>query len=117
LTFQSFQNELRNIAVNSRLISSATLNKMRLAPILLGLQRKPRNQPSSGRARSNSIDIDEDEWDMQYDLKKPDQIIIADDRNLYHLFGESIFTAPQEDLLEGQSMSYFNPPLIIRGVS
>ena len=89
---------------------------MRLAPILLGLQRKTREQPSSGRARSNSIDIDEDEWDMQCDLKKPDQIIIADDRNLYHLFGASIFTAPQEDILEGWSISYFNPTLIIRGI-
>jgi Protein of unknown function (DUF3684) len=95
----SFLIELRNIAVNNRLISSATLNKMRKAPILLGSQRKPRS--TKGHQRSGSADFDEDDWDLQYDLRKPNQILIADDTNGYQLFGDSIFTAPQEDILEG----------------
>jgi hypothetical protein len=96
----SFLVELRNIAVNNRLISSATLNKMKKAPILLGAQRKLRNAEKD-QQRSGSIDFDEDEWDFQYDLRKADQILIADDTNGYQLFGDSIFTAPQEDILEG----------------
>jgi hypothetical protein len=81
---------------------------MKAAPILLGMQRKLRSVPSSGRQRSNSIDIyEEDDWDIQYDLRKPNQIVIADDNNAYHVFGDSIFTAPQEDILEGQSWYSF----------
>lgn len=86
--------------MNNRLISSATLNKMKKAPILLGSQRKPRNS-RKGNQRSGSLDFDEDDWDLQYDLRKADQILIADDTNGYQLFGDSIFTAPQEDILEG----------------
>ncbi|KAF9219210.1 hypothetical protein BS17DRAFT_798263 [Gyrodon lividus] len=44
---------------------------------------------------------DEDGWEELHDLQKPGEIVIADDTNAYQLFGDSIFTAPQEDLLEG----------------
>ena len=47
-------------------------------------------------------DVDEDDWDLQYDLRRADQIVIADDTNGYQLFGDQIFTAPQEDLLESE---------------
>jgi Protein of unknown function (DUF3684) len=53
---------------------------------------------------SSPLDLDEDDWDMLYDLKKAEEIIIADDTNAYQVFGDSIFTAPQEDILEGQSI-------------
>ncbi|KAJ6558581.1 hypothetical protein DFH09DRAFT_1037162 [Mycena vulgaris] len=83
----NFLSELRNIAVNNRQISSATLNKMKKAPILLGTLRR-------------GGDPDDDERDLQYDLKRPDQIVIADDNNALQNFGDSLFTAPQEDILE-----------------
>jgi len=78
---------------------------MKVSPVLLGMQRKVRTLPSGGRQRSNSIGIDDEEedWDMQYDLKKPAQIVVADDIHAYQVFGDSVFTAPQEDILEGQS--------------
>ncbi|KAJ7129825.1 hypothetical protein C8R43DRAFT_1026002 [Mycena crocata] len=85
----NFLSELRNIAVNQRQITSGTLTKMKKAPILLGTLRK------------GSSDLDEDEKDLQYDLKRPDQIVIADDNNALQNFGDSLFTAPQEDILEG----------------
>ncbi|KAJ6607773.1 hypothetical protein B0H10DRAFT_2070382 [Mycena sp. CBHHK59/15] len=86
----NFLSELRNIAVNVRLISSATVTKMKRAPILLGSFR-----------RDVTGDAEYDEQDLRYDLKRPDEIVIADDNNALQNFGDSLFTAPQEDILEG----------------
>jgi hypothetical protein len=73
---------------------------MKKAPVLLGSQRKPRNL-GKGHQRSGLVDLDEEDWDLQFDLRRADQILIADDTNGYQLFGDSVFTAPQEDILEG----------------
>ncbi len=108
----SYLTELRNIAINRRLISPSIMTRMRKAPILFGSRRvratkvseKTRN--SSGDA---SHDLDDDEWDTQYDLLKPGSVVVADDTNAYQIFGDAIFTAPQEDLLEGKQnvFNYF----------
>ena len=74
---------------------------MKRSPILLGLQRKPKKQAKS------ADDWDEDEWDIIYELKRPNEIIIADDTHAYQAFGDSLFTAPQEDIIEGKE----SPPL------
>ncbi|EDR11411.1 uncharacterized protein LACBIDRAFT_313549 [Laccaria bicolor S238N-H82] len=88
--------ELRNIAINSRMISAGTIAKMTHSSVLLGSQRKAKKIP-----RENDVDdLDEDEWNVVYDLKKPDQIIISDDTHAYQVFGDSLFIAPQEDILE-----------------
>lgn len=50
---------------------------------------------------------DEDDWDYQDDLLLPNKVAVADDNNAYRLFGDRIFCAPQEDILEGTSSSYF----------
>ncbi|KAJ7594698.1 hypothetical protein C8J56DRAFT_927422 [Mycena floridula] len=89
-----FFGELRNIAVNSRNISSGTMARMKKSAILLGSQRKALNEKTS------TVDPEEDDYDLQYDLKRPDEIVIADDSIAYQFFGQSIFTAPQEDILE-----------------
>ncbi|KIM45164.1 hypothetical protein M413DRAFT_428973 [Hebeloma cylindrosporum] len=89
-----FLSELRNLAVNSKSISQGTMLRMKRAPILLGLQRKPRKQMKP------ADDWDEEEWDIQYELKKPSEVIIADDTHAYQAFGDSLFTAPQEDIIE-----------------
>lgn len=102
ITYHSFLIELRNIAVNRRQISSATLSRMRKAPILLASQRKRLVTPTKGPTPPTSLDFEEDDWDLQYDLRKADQIVIADDTNGYQLFGDEVFTAPQEDLLESE---------------
>ncbi|KAF8160987.1 hypothetical protein B0H34DRAFT_699011 [Crassisporium funariophilum] len=91
----NFLAELRNIAVNIKAISTGTITRMKRSPILLGSQRKPRHSE-----KKNIDDLDEDEWDTIYDLKKAEQIIIADDTHAYQAFGDSLFTAPQEDILE-----------------
>lgn len=92
-----FLAELRNIAVNDRFISSGTLNKMKKSAILLGSRRQ---QSPKTEGQGNIQEIDDDEYDLQYDLRKPEEIVIADDTYAHQAFGESLFAAPQEDVLE-----------------
>lgn len=70
---------------------------MKRTPVLLGMKRKRRS------IKASSNDLEEDEgWDYEYDLLRPEKVTIADDTNGYQLFGDKIFTCPQEDLLEGE---------------
>jgi len=107
----SFLIELRNIAVNRRQISSTTLTRMKKAPILLGSQRKRHQTTEKGQSQSYSADLDEDDWDLQYDLRRADQIVIVDDNNGYQIFGDQIFTAPQEDIIESELPIYAGEPI------
>ncbi|RDB24786.1 hypothetical protein Hypma_008085 [Hypsizygus marmoreus] len=91
-----FLAELRNIAVNSKLIKSGTLARMKKAAVLLGSRRKPRMTDE----KTDLDDFDEEDLDLEYDLRKPEEIIIADDTHALQAFGDSFFTAPQEDILE-----------------
>ena len=81
-----------------RSLSSGTILRLKRSPVLLGMQRKPKKQSKAGD------DWDEDEWDVIYELKQPKDIIIADDTHAYQAFGESLFTAPQEDIIEGDKL-------------
>ncbi|KAI0933780.1 hypothetical protein AcW1_005516 [Taiwanofungus camphoratus] len=93
--------ELRNIAVNRRLLSSGTLTRLKRAATLLGSRRIKKVKPAG---KSQQVDVqgdpEEEDWDLEYDLLTPDKVLVADDTNAYHFFGSSVFTAPQEDLLE-----------------
>ena len=84
------------MAINSHAISIATVNKMKISPILLGMRRQKASKASS----TSLTEWDEEGWEDLHDLRKPSEIVIADDTNAYQLFGDSIFAAPQEDLLE-----------------
>lgn len=75
---------------------------MRALPCLLAFQRQPKLRD----AKAKTVDLDDDDWDLRYDLRKPLEIVIADDTNAYQLFGDSIWTAPQEDTLEGMKVKY-----------
>ena len=98
---------MRNIAINRRQISSGTWGRMKKAPILLAFQRKLHQVPEKTNKGLRAADLDEDDqWDMEYGLRRPDQIVIADDTDGYQLFGDQIFTAPQEDLLERTSIIF-----------
>lgn len=66
---------------------------MKKAPILLGTLRRA----------SSSADLEDDERDLQYDLKSAGEIVIADDNNALQNFGDSLFTAPAEDIIEGKN--------------
>ncbi|KAH8112414.1 hypothetical protein DFH11DRAFT_1607467 [Phellopilus nigrolimitatus] len=74
--------------------------RMKKSPILLGARRVRKAKEKTDKKEAVNDELDEEEWDSQYDLLRPDQIVVADDTNAYQFFGDSIFSAPQEDLLE-----------------
>ena len=84
--------------------------RMKRAPFLLGSRRAKRTKEKAEKvdAIGDPNDMDEDEWELQFDLLKADQVVIADDTNAYQYFGDSIFCAPQEDLLEGKKESHLS---------
>jgi Protein of unknown function (DUF3684) len=82
-----------------RMLTNGTVLRMKHSPILLAMQRK-------AKGGSGEKDLDEDEWDVTYDLKKADQIVVVDDTAAYQGFGDALFTAPQEDILEGLSTAF-----------
>ncbi|OAX38848.1 hypothetical protein K503DRAFT_131582 [Rhizopogon vinicolor AM-OR11-026] len=94
--YENYLIELRNLAVNARVLSTSAIARMKVSPILLGFRRQRKSRNESSKA----LDLDEDNWELLHDLRKPLDIVIADDTNAYQMFGESIYTAPQEDLLE-----------------
>jgi hypothetical protein len=93
--------ELRNIAINSQSLSSGTMTRMKRSAILLGLQRK------LIKSDSKVSDFEEEDWDWNYDLKKADELVIADDTLTHQIFGDKIWISPQEDILEGELQSFF----------
>ena len=77
--------------------------RMKRSPVLLGSRRLKRNKPATVKKQPEDLggDLEEEDWDYQYDLLTPDKVVVADDTHAYQLFGDVIFSAPQEDLLEG----------------
>ncbi|KAH9953159.1 hypothetical protein BC827DRAFT_1380025 [Russula dissimulans] len=85
--------ELRNFAVNRRLLTKGTITRMKQSNVLLGSRRVKNGSKSSDEG-------DEDDLEFEYDLLRPNKVAIADDNNVYQRFGDRIFCAPQEDVLE-----------------
>ena len=101
---RSYLVELRNIAINSHVLNYATSVRLRRAAILVG-SRRVRKQKSD--PATDLVDGDEEDWDLEYDLLAPNQVAIADDTIALQQFGEDIFCAPQEDILEGEYGAHF----------
>ncbi|KAF8626827.1 hypothetical protein AX15_004659 [Amanita polypyramis BW_CC] len=93
----NFLAELRQIGLSYHHLSSSTIDKMRHAACLLGAQRKARKRQ---RTVAEADDFEDDEWEVVYHFRRPDEIVVADDTQSLRVFGESLFTAPQEDILE-----------------
>ena len=73
---------------------------MHKSPVLLGMRRIRREKRQT---KTVSAEYEEDEeWDYAYDLLSADKIVVADDTNAYQLFGDVVYTCPQEDILEGE---------------
>lgn len=81
--------------MNWERLSTETILLMKRSNIVLGSCRvKKSKDKASGEG-------DEDEWDLQDELLQAKQAVIVDDINAYQLFGDRIFCAPQENMLEG----------------
>ena len=68
---------------------------MKGSNVLLGSRRVKKD---GGEALGEG---NQDDLDFQDDLLQPNEVAIVDDVNAYRLFGDRIFCAPQEDILEG----------------
>jgi hypothetical protein len=79
---------------------------MTCSKILLGSRRVKR---SGGNA---SIGGDKDDWYLQDELLEANEVVIVDDTNAYQLFGDRIFCAPQDDIIESTQSSAFGLPCI-----
>jgi len=95
----SFLDEIRNIAVNKKNLSAVTIARMKRAPILLCSQRKVMEKSTHKTIGDES---DDGEWEIGYDLKTAEQIVVADSTTTHQVFGAELFTAPQEDIIEGE---------------
>lgn len=84
---------------------------MKRSAILLGLQRKP------SMVEKKITDNDDDDWEWNYELKRGDEIVIADDTLAHQIFGDKIFSAPQEDILEGKCSNRHRHTLILTWMS
>ena len=98
----SYLVELRNIAIHLRSLNHATATKLKKAPVLIGT-RRVRKQISE--KATDLVDGDEEDWDQVYDLLAANQVAIADDTIALQQFGEVVFCAPQEDILESKCPS------------
>ncbi len=90
--------------MNRKNLSGATIARMKKAPVLLCYQRK-----LIERKAAKTDDLEDEEWEVGYDLKIAEQVVIADDTNAHQVFGADLFTAPQEDIIEGMSPFYCAP--------
>ena len=99
---RSYLVELRNVAINFQALNYTTLTRLKRAAILVGSRRVRRRKSEKA---VDPVDGDEEDWDLEYDLLAPNQVAIADDTIALQQFGEDIFCAPQEDILEGEYTS------------
>jgi hypothetical protein len=86
--------ELRLIAVGHKSLPRKIHEEMRTASIFLGYRR--------GKSRDGySHEADE------FELCKVDEVLVADDMESRRTFGDCIFIAPQEELLESKCLYSF----------
>ncbi|KAG8924329.1 hypothetical protein FRC02_010499 [Tulasnella sp. 418] len=89
--------QLRRIAASYRDFPSGLISRMRASPFLFGQCRTMRmSSPSS----TDVDDADGSEFDLTFDLLKPEEVAIVDDTDSYLLFADSLYVAPEEDVLE-----------------
>lgn len=105
---------LRQVAANWNRIKSPLLTAMKQSAFLLASKRVKDGGPPSGNSLSTKANTgtllddtdDEENGDAEdagilvHTLRRPIDIVIADDANAGMIFGANLFFAPHEDLLE-----------------
>jgi Protein of unknown function (DUF3684) len=82
-------------------LEKGTILRMKQSKILLG---SPRVKRGGG---NGSIGGYKDDLYLQDNLLRPSEVVIVDDASAYQLFGDRIFCAPQDDILEGTQSNIF----------
>ncbi|KAG2141060.1 hypothetical protein DEU56DRAFT_797030 [Suillus clintonianus] len=85
---ERYLTELRLIAVGHKSLPRKIHEEMRNAPIFLGYRR--------GKSNASRDVYEADE----FELCRAEEVLVADDMESRRTFGDSIFIAPQEELLE-----------------
>jgi hypothetical protein len=96
--------------MNYHNLSSRTVDRMRRTSCLLGAQRKLRKTQRTG---ADADDLEDENWEIIYHFRKPNEIVIADDTHSLRIFGDTLFTAPQEDILEGLELTFWRRLYVI----
>jgi hypothetical protein len=99
LPFVSYLSQLRELALDRNKLENGTILRMTLSKMLLG----------SRRVKSAGVNAS---MELQDKLLQPSEVVIVDDVNAYHLFGDHIFRAPQDDIIEGTQLNVFGFPCI-----
>ena len=99
IVVDSYLVELRNIAINFRSLGPITRARLKEAETLIASRRTPRQEANKITDQGRN---DEEGRDLEYNLLPPSQVAIVDDMIAYQQFGEYIFCAPQETILEGE---------------
>jgi hypothetical protein len=81
--------------VKRRRLEPGITSRMKGPDLLLGSRRVKKD---GGKALSEG---NQEDRDFQNDFLPPNEVAIVDDADAYRLFGDRIFCAPQEDILEG----------------
>jgi Protein of unknown function (DUF3684) len=104
-SFVSYLPQLRELALEKDKLEKGTILRMTRSKILLGSRRMKRGDNAS-------IGGDIDDWYLHDELLRPSEVVIVDDTNAYQLFGDRIFCAPQDDVIESTQSGVFGIPCI-----
>jgi hypothetical protein len=104
-TFVSYILQLRELAKEKDKLEKETIIRMTQSKILLGSRR-------TKRGGGNASIGDKDDWCLEDELLQPGDVVVVDDNNAYQLFGDRIFCAPQEDIIESTQSNVSGFPCI-----
>jgi Protein of unknown function (DUF3684) len=97
--------------VNMKRLDPGIILRMKESNALLGTRRV---RKGAGKAFDEG---NQEDWDFQDDLLQPKKVAVVDDINAYRFFGDRIFCAPKEDILEGMQSNVFGLSCIIHLLS
>ncbi|KAH7924790.1 hypothetical protein BV22DRAFT_1034752 [Leucogyrophana mollusca] len=91
---EEYRKELYQVALQRSALPDDVEERMRDSPLFLGYRRRSQNTPEP------EVETSSPEPTLECDLKRADEIVIADDLESHRLFGDRVFSAPQDDRLE-----------------
>jgi Protein of unknown function (DUF3684) len=101
--FVSYLSQLRELALDRNKLENGTILRMTLSKMLLGSRRV--------KSAGGNASIEDDGY-LQDKLLQPSEVVIVDDINAHQLFGDHIFCAPQDDIIESTQLNVFGLPCI-----
>ncbi|CAO1625305.1 unnamed protein product [Parajaminaea phylloscopi] len=120
-SIEAYLGLLRHIANNWSRIKPPLRSAMKQTAFLLASKRMKEGTASAAPSSKTKSLLDDDEEEdeegedagmLVHSLKRPSDVVIADDANAGMIFGSSLFFAPHEDLLEQNLYRSLGSPLL-----